>query len=126
MRDRNPQKSVARLSGWWLANVQAQAEAAAQCAVAAAGLLRAMAAPLGSMQYWREYHGSAAPAFLTLLSLIIPQQPALSSQVPTCHLPVAPGHRGLKLHPVCFQSLPWRMLSRGAGADIVSVSYIGI
>ncbi|KAK9909351.1 hypothetical protein WJX75_000889 [Coccomyxa subellipsoidea] len=59
---------------------QAQAEAAAQCAVAAAGLLRAMAAPLGSVQYWREYHGSAAPAFLTLLSLIIPQQPALSSQ----------------------------------------------
>ncbi|EIE24527.1 hypothetical protein COCSUDRAFT_40900 [Coccomyxa subellipsoidea C-169] len=59
---------------------QVQAEAAAQCAVAAAGLMRAMARPLGSAQYWREYHGSAAPAFLTLLSLIIPQQPALNPQ----------------------------------------------
>ncbi len=67
-----------------LAGVQVQAEAAAQCAAAAAGLMRAMARPLGSVQYWREYHGSAAPAFLTLLSLIIPQQPALNPQVPPC------------------------------------------
>ncbi|BDA42837.1 Negative elongation factor D [Coccomyxa sp. Obi] len=59
---------------------QAQAEAAARCAVAAAGLLRSMAGPLGSKQYWRDYHGSAAPAFLTLLSLIVPLQPALNAQ----------------------------------------------
>lgn len=60
---------------------QAAADAAAGCSVAAAGLLRAMALPLSSAQYWREYHGSAAPAFLALLSAIVPHQPALNHQV---------------------------------------------
>ena len=63
------------------ASAQAQAEAAAACPVAAAGLVRCMRPALGAAGFWREHHGSAVPAFLRALALIIPAQPLLHAQV---------------------------------------------
>ncbi len=60
---------------------QAQAEAAAACPVAAAGLVRCMRPQLGSAAFWRGHHGSGVPAFLRALALIIPAQPLLHAQV---------------------------------------------
>ena len=77
-----PSRSV---KGHWLGNnvVQAQAEAAVDCPVAAAGLLHATQKALGSIEYWREYHGSTPPLYLNYLALIVPRQPLLLSQVNT-------------------------------------------
>lgn len=71
-----------------VASAQAQAEAAAACPVAAAGLVRCMRPALGAAGFWRGHHGTGVPAFLRALALIIPAQPLLHAQValaPFCH-----------------------------------------
>lgn len=61
--------------------MQAQAESAASCAVAAAGMLHAAGATMNKAQYWRNYYGPTVPHHVTLMALMIPRQPQLASRV---------------------------------------------
>ena len=60
--------------------LQARAEAAAFCAVAAAGMLQGIGGTAGKAQYWRGYIGPAVPYMVTVLALIIPAQPQLATK----------------------------------------------
>ena len=67
--------------------MQEKAEAAASCAVAAAGMLHAIGSTAGRAQYWRSYYGPAVPYMITVLALIIPRQPQRASKVNFCSSP---------------------------------------
>ena len=60
--------------------LQAKAESAASCAIAAAGMLQSIGGTAGKAQYWRSYYGPAVPYMITVLALIIPRQPQLASK----------------------------------------------
>ena len=60
--------------------LQAKAESAASCAVAAAGMLQSIGGTAGKAQHWRSYYGPAVPYMITVLALIIPRQPQLASK----------------------------------------------
>ena len=66
--------------------VQAKAESAAACAVAAAGMLQSIGGTASKAQYWRSYYGAALPYMITVLAIIIPMQPQLASKA--CPSPV--------------------------------------
>ena len=61
--------------------LQAQAESAASCAMAAACMLQAIGSAMSRAQFWRSYIGPAMPHLITVLALIIPRQPQLAAKV---------------------------------------------
>ena len=69
------------------ASLQAQAESAASCAMAAACMLQAIGSAMSRAQFWRSYIGPAMPHLITVLALIIPRQPQLAAKVaPPCSI----------------------------------------
>ena len=60
--------------------LQAKAESAACCAVAATGMLHAISSTMGRAQFWRTYFGPTVPHMVCLLALISPRQPQLASK----------------------------------------------
>ena len=69
------------------ASLQAQAESAASCAMAAACMLQAISSAVSRAQFWRSYVGPTMPHLVTLLALIIPRQPQLATKVaPPCSI----------------------------------------
>ena len=67
------------------ASLQAQAQSAASCAMAAACMLQAIGSAMSRAQFWRSYIGPAMPYLITVLALIIPRQPQLAAKVaPPC------------------------------------------
>jgi hypothetical protein len=59
---------------------QEQAEGAAGCGCAAAGLLAAVGARMAAPEHWREQASAVGASHLALLARIIPTQPALLPQ----------------------------------------------